>query len=265
MLMRLFISSSCPVIRSCGSKRNSLLQGSGACFNGVFGAEEPIESNSDVRACTASSNPGFVYVNLMLINTLCFLSFWDHDCLAQTHACSRTHARTHTHTHARMQRTHARTHARTHTHTHTDIHVRTHARTRRAVHTNPFDVDSQVLQGIIVDGSGGGSSHTCSPLGCLKTTRVTIRTVSVSSLQKSEMEGQSGVCVNVRQSCTFQNCGCTSLDMSDLKENTKQIDGREKQPSQGAVSREIWNVEELETLSGGTVPRTSYHLCTRKA
>ena len=146
---------------------------------------------------------------------------------------ARTH--THTHTHARMQRTHARTH----THTHRDIHVRTHARTRRAVHTNPFDVDSQVLQGIIVDGSGGGSSHTCSPLGCLKTTRVTIRTVSVSSLQKSEMEGQSGVCVNVRQSCTFQNCGCTSLDMSDLKENTKQIDGREKQPSQGAVSREI--------------------------
>ena len=43
---------------------------------------------------------------------------------------------------------------------------------------------------------------------------------------------------------------------------TEQIDWRAKQPSQvhkWLTSRKIWSVEELETLTARTKPRTSHH------
>ena len=86
--------------------------------------------------------------------------------------------------------------------------------------------------------NGGGSSHPCPPLDCLKrwqsdNTCPVILADSMSLLQKVK----SVMCWWLTSA--FKNsCRCTALDMPEWREMTEQIDWRAKQPSQMACFSE---------------------------
>ena len=112
--------------------------------------------------------------------------------------------------------------------------------------------------------NGGGSSHPCPPLDCLKrwqsdhTCHHLHRFNELATKWKVEWEAQTGMCR--WSTSTFEiSCGCTALDMLEWRETTEQVDWQAKQPSQVACFSELWSVEKHETLPVGTKPRTSHH------
>ena len=84
--------------------------------------------------------------------------------------------------------------------------------------------------------NGGGSSHSCPPLDCLKKwqSHAIILTDSMSLLQKVK----SGMCQ--WSTTTYENsCGCIALDKLEWWEMTEQIDWQAKQPISKATLRKL--------------------------
>ena len=86
--------------------------------------------------------------------------------------------------------------------------------------------------------NGGGSSHPCPPLDCLK--RWQSNNTCRHPHRFNELATKSEKCNVPWLTSAFKNsCGCTALDMLEWREMTEQIDWRAKQPSQMACFSEV--------------------------
>ena len=115
--------------------------------------------------------------------------------------------------------------------------------------------------------NGGGSSHSCPPLECLKRWQSDHTCHHPHRFNELATKSENGIgspnrnvlMVNVHLQ---KPCGCTALDMQEWRKTTELRDRRQSNPHKWLASQKSLSVKKFETLPAGTKPRTLHHQLT---